>query len=94
MDLSNDDTHNDDNVQEAIVLGQDLITTILSRAPFETVKPKVDAGAPLWFQDDEGTSALHAAAYVGSPQIVQYLLEQGAVWNAGTYVLLGLHKLC
>lgn len=88
MDLSNNEHANDQDVHEAIVLGQDLIATILNRAPFDEVKAKIDAGAPLWFQDDEGTSALHAAAYVESPQLVRYLLEQGAVWNAGTYVLL------
>ena len=75
----------EDDVQEAITLGSDLISTILNRASFDEVKTKVDAGAPLWFQDDEWTSALHAAAYIEDPRLVKYLLDQGAVWNAGTY---------
>jgi ankyrin repeat protein len=70
-------------IEGATELGIKLITTILERAPFDIVKALVDAGAPLWFQDDEGVSALHAAAYVEDEELVKHLLEQGAVWNAG-----------
>ncbi|KAI8968636.1 S-adenosyl-L-methionine-dependent methyltransferase [Trametes punicea] len=42
----------------------------------------VEAGAPLWYQDDEGTSPLHAAAYVESDELVRFLIEEGAIWNA------------
>lgn len=71
-------------VEEATEMGILLIEAILNREPLEAVKAQIDAGAPLWFQDDEGTSALHAAAYVENEELVQYLIEQGAVWNAGT----------
>ena len=71
-------------IEEATDMGMKLIEAILSRQPLELVKAQVDAGAPLWFQDDEGTSALHAAAYVENEELVRYLIEQGAVWNAGT----------
>ena len=77
------DVDADAAIEEATEFGTRLIQTILNRAPFEAVKAQIDAGAPLWFQDDEGTSALHAAAYVESEELVRYLIEQGAVWNAG-----------
>ncbi|KIP04871.1 hypothetical protein PHLGIDRAFT_75195 [Phlebiopsis gigantea 11061_1 CR5-6] len=69
-------------IDEATQMGTLLIDDILRRQPFETLKAQIDAGAPLWFQDDEGTSALHAAAYVENEELVRYLIEQGAVWNA------------
>ena len=78
------DMDTDADLAEATAFGTRLIETILNRAPFEVVKAQVDAGAPLWFQDDEGTSALHAAAYVENLELVRYLIEEGAVWNAGT----------
>ena len=74
---------NDADIEEATTLGTHLIETILSRASFAEVKPQIDAGAPLWFQDDDGTSALHAAAYVENEELVRYLIAQGAIWNAG-----------
>ena len=70
-------------VEEATEMGIQLIKAILSRKPYEIVKSLIDAGAPLWFQDDEGTSALHAAAYTENARLTRYLIEQGAVWNAG-----------
>lgn len=86
VEVSDFDT--DAAVEEATTLGTRLIETILKRAPFDVVKEQVDAGAPLWFQDDEGTSALHAAAYVENEDLVRYLIKQGAVWNAGAVVQL------
>lgn len=77
------DNDNDDDVNEAIVSGQDLINAILDRAPYDTLKAKIDAGAPLWFQDDEGASPLHAAVYTENSRLVRYLVENGALWNAG-----------
>lgn len=71
-------------IEEATTLGSNLITSILNKEPIDAIKAQVEAGAPLWFQDDEGTSALHAAAYVENAELVKYLIEQGAVWNAGT----------
>ncbi|KAI0699562.1 S-adenosyl-L-methionine-dependent methyltransferase [Cytidiella melzeri] len=77
-----DDIVIDEQVDEAIALGQQLVTSILDRKPFEIVRGEIDAGAPLWFQDDEGTSALHAAAYVEDEELVRYLIQNGALWNA------------
>ena len=71
------------SVNEAVALGEDLITHILHRAPLEVIKAEVEAGAPLWYQDEEGTSALHAAAYVENEELISFLLEKGAIWNAG-----------
>lgn len=81
-----DDSSDQESVNDAVAIGEDLINDILNRVPYEVVKAKVDAGAPLWFQDSEGSSALHAAAYVEDEQLVRYLLEHGAIWNAGENV--------
>ena len=64
-------------------LGTTLIQAILEKEPMVNIRDLIDAGAPLWFQDNEGTSPLHAAAYVGNDQLVKILLEEGALWNAG-----------
>ena len=64
-------------------LGTTLIQAILEKEPADNIRDLIDAGAPLWFQDNEGTSPLHAAAYVGNDQLIKLLLEEGAMWNAG-----------
>lgn len=63
-------------------LGTTLIQAILEKEPISNVQDLIDAGAPVWYQDDEGTSALHAAAYVENEQLIKLLIEEGAVWNA------------
>lgn len=84
MSFNDDDALNDEQLNDIMSLGQHLIFDILDKKPFDVVKAQVDAGAPLWFQDDDGTSALHAAAYVENEQLVRYLIENGAIWNSGT----------
>lgn len=75
-------------------LGTTLIQAILEKEPLDNVRDLIDAGAPLWFQDNEGTSPLHAAAYVGNEQLVKLLLDEGAVWNAGkSFTSSPLHLL-
>lgn len=80
--VAGDGDSNEDDVQQAIALGEDLIHSIFSLAPLDAIKQKVLEGAPLWYQDNEGTSALHAAAYVSNAPLVRFLIEQGAIWNA------------
>ncbi|KAH7888753.1 hypothetical protein F5I97DRAFT_2004780 [Phlebopus sp. FC_14] len=63
-------------------LGTTLIQAILEKEPILNIQDLIDAGAPLWFQDNEGISPLHAAAYVGNDELVRLLIEEGAVWNA------------
>ncbi|KAI6157754.1 hypothetical protein BKA82DRAFT_13951 [Pisolithus tinctorius] len=63
-------------------LGTTLIQAVLEKEPLTNIQDLIDAGAPLWFQDNEGISPLHAAAYVGSEQLVKMFLAEGAVWNA------------
>lgn len=39
---------------------------------------------PMFYQDPEsGWSALHVAASIESSELLSFLLEEGAVWNAG-----------
>jgi type IV protein arginine methyltransferase len=67
------------------VLGEHLIKSIMAGEPLEAISKIVEADAPLWYQDDEGMSPLHAAAYQRNSQLAEYLIQKGAVWNAGRY---------
>jgi len=75
----------DADVEAASFLGEQLIASILADEP---VKGLVDNGAPLWYQNEEGTSCLHAAAYRQDTDLVKYLIERGAIWNAGVSQLV------
>ncbi|KAJ3988552.1 arginine methyl transferase [Lentinula detonsa] len=64
-------------------LGEYLIDSILHGESFDAIKRIVQEGAPLWYQNEsEGMSALHAAAYVQNPELVQFLIDEGAIWNS------------
>jgi protein arginine N-methyltransferase 2 len=63
--------------------GRALINAIFEYAPMEDVQRLLDEGAPLWFQDEDGWSALHAAASVEDAELVKSLLQRGALWNSG-----------
>jgi len=44
-------------------------------------------GAPIWFQEQEtGWSALHFAAYYEDVELVEMLIERGAIWNASQFI--------
>jgi protein arginine N-methyltransferase 2 len=76
----------DDDDSEIIILtelGTTLINAILEKEPISNVRELIDAGAPLWYQNEEGTSVLHAAVYGENEQLVRLLIEEGAIWNAG-----------
>ncbi|THH30788.1 hypothetical protein EUX98_g3399 [Antrodiella citrinella] len=77
-----------DTVDEIVEAGRDLVYSILQREPLATIKSKIAGGAPVWFQIEDGTSALHAAAYNEDVELVRFLIGQGAVWNA----VDGLHN--
>lgn len=48
---------------------------------------------PMFFEDpDCGWSSLHVAASIEYPELISYLLEEGAVWNAGLW-LFSLHRI-
>ncbi|KDQ57520.1 hypothetical protein JAAARDRAFT_129926 [Jaapia argillacea MUCL 33604] len=72
----------DHDVETIVDLGAALIDAIFDRRPLPEIEAMVDGGAPLWFQDEDGTSCLHAAAYVEDAEFVKYLIAEGAVWNA------------
>jgi protein arginine N-methyltransferase 2 len=73
----------DADVEAASLFGEQLISSILADEPTAAVKRLIDNGAPLWYQNEEGISCLHAAAYLQNSELVKYLIEKGAVWNAG-----------
>ena len=80
----NPDASNDDMDVDAIVgLGQELVDAIFQQRPLPEVKALIAAGAPVWYQDDEGTSPLHAAAYTEDQELTRFLIAEGALWNAG-----------
>ncbi|KAL0577319.1 Arginine N-methyltransferase 2 [Marasmius crinis-equi] len=77
------------DIENLTLLGKALISMILEGEPMTSVKKLIEVGAPLWYQDEEeGCSALHAAAYTQDEELLKYLLEEGAVWNAGRSVLI------
>ena len=73
----------DQALDTAIELGAKLISTIFNGEPSGTIKDLINAGAPLWYQDEDGFSALHAACFREDSDLVELLIERGAIWNAG-----------
>ena len=74
-------------------LGEHLISGILNDEGTETITQAIEIGAPLWYQnEEEGISALHAAAYMQNEELVKLLLKKGAVWNAGAWYTLSLAR--
>ncbi|GJJ16206.1 hypothetical protein Clacol_010502 [Clathrus columnatus] len=71
------------NSDDATELGSQLIETIFQDpSNIPQIQTLIKEGAPLWYQtDDEGVSALHAACYVESIDLIKLLLENGAPWN-------------
>ena len=79
-EASDDD---DMDVDALVGQGQELIDAIFRRRPLSEIKALIVAGAPVWYQDDEGTSPLHAAAYAEDQDLIRFLIAEGALWNAG-----------
>ena len=73
----------DSDEQELIALGTSLIQAVLERKSAEDIKSILAAGAPTWYQDEDGWSVLHAAAQMENAEIIPMLLEEGALWNCG-----------
>lgn len=77
-----------DDEDVATLLGENLVNTILEGGSLDAIKKLLEDGAPIWYQNEvEGTSPLHAAAYTRNPQLARLLIEKGAVWNAGEWIL-------
>jgi len=67
---------------EIVDAGTRLLDAIQARQTPQTLALLKD-GAPIWFQDEEtGWSALHFAAHYEDVQLVDLLIEKGAIWNA------------
>ena len=74
----------DDEIDALTVLGEQLVAAVFNRNSLDHIAELISAGAPVWYQNEvEGLSPLHAAVYVQDVALVKYLIEQGAVWNAG-----------
>jgi ankyrin repeat protein len=82
-DEDNDLDYIEADEDEVTTQGQALISAILMYAPIEDVQKLLDDDAPLWYQDEDGWSALHAAASVEDVELVKRLLQHGALWNSG-----------
>ncbi|KAH8996552.1 S-adenosyl-L-methionine-dependent methyltransferase [Lactarius hatsudake] len=83
VDEDSDPDYVEDDEAEIAAIGLALINAILEYAPIEDIQKLLDEGAPLWYQDEEdGWSALHAAASVEDAELVKKLLQHGAVWNS------------
>jgi ankyrin repeat protein len=85
----------DDKIDALTVLGEQLIAAVFNRNSLDHIAELISTGAPVWYQNDaEGLSPLHAAVYVQDAALVKYLIEQGAVWNAGTCLFsTSIHSL-
>ncbi|KAI0250373.1 S-adenosyl-L-methionine-dependent methyltransferase [Lactifluus subvellereus] len=81
-DVDNESDYVDVDEDEIATQGQALISAILDYAPIEDVQKLLDEDAPLWYQDKDGWSALHAAASVEDAELVKRLLQHGALWNS------------
>lgn len=77
----------DQDLQELSGLGEHLIDSILADESTDVILKIIESNAPVWYQNSEGMSALHAAAYRQRPEVAKALLEQGAIWNAGMPIL-------
>ena len=76
-------TENEPSVDQLVELGSALISSIMEKAPRSETHQLIERGAPMWFQDEEGLSALHAACFIEDSALVQLLIDGHAVWNAG-----------
>ena len=88
MPPPNDDQHlsdDDMDVDALVEQGYALVDAILRRRPLPEIKEMIKQGAPVWYQDDEGTAPLHAAAYVENDELARFLIDEGAIWNAGAF---------
>lgn len=83
VDEDSDPDYVEDDEDEIAAIGLALINAILEYAPIEDIQKLLYEDAPLWYQDEEdGWSALHAAASVEDAKLVKKLLQHGAVWNS------------
>jgi protein arginine N-methyltransferase 2 len=98
VDVLPDEDRDSDQLEELgkiAELGQALIDAVLEHVSIEDVQKMLDEDAPLWYQDECGWSALHAAASVENAELVKSLLQRGALWNAGkARSLTGSSRTC
>lgn len=83
IEFIDDDGDNSVEIEAMKNAGQTLITLIMEGASFTEIGSIIDEGVPLWYQDEEGLTALHAASFREDAELVDYLLDKGAIWNAG-----------
>lgn len=75
----------EDFLLEHILDAGDKLLTVVESGDLEAVKAFVKSEQPpMFFQHPEsGWSSLHTAASIENAEIMAFLLEEGAVWNAG-----------
>ena len=61
------------------IVGTRALMVAAAHGHTDTVRTLLDAGADVNAKDFTGWTALHAAAFNGDPEIVQLLLEHGAI---------------
>jgi len=91
--MSTEDVQQVEN--EIVDAGTRLLDAIQARDTPQTLA-LLKQGAPIWFQEQEtGWSALHFAAHYEDIELVEILIERGAIWNASQFITFStsLHLL-
>lgn len=69
------------------LVGTNALILAAGHGHVETVRALLDNGADVNATDASGWTALHAAAYKGSLEVMQLLLERGAVMPRNRWIL-------
>ncbi|KAG9014458.1 Arginine N-methyltransferase 2 [Tulasnella sp. JGI-2019a] len=77
-----DDPKMEDEAELYLEAGMRLLDVVESKDILAVKRLVEEQEPPMFFQDEEsGWSVLHLAAAAESPELLEYLLERGAVWN-------------
>ncbi|KDQ21143.1 hypothetical protein BOTBODRAFT_25572 [Botryobasidium botryosum FD-172 SS1] len=72
----------EEELEVLLALGDSLFAACQAN-DYPAARSLIESGAPVWYEDPEKEcSVLHAAAEQENEELVEYLIEKGAIWNA------------